>query len=105
MFDLYDALEWESIAPFGRVHWVSGIYKLTSYTHYKGRDVKRYWRAYMVMPRQENWGDSVPGLAAEPMPTLQYCKAACAKHCADYVPSNHQIKVAKRSADKLREDQ
>ena len=105
MFDLYDALEWGAVAPFGETHYVSGIYKLTSYTYYKGREVDEYWRAYMVMPHQENWGDAVPGQVHEPRQSLQDCKAVCAQHCADYIPSNHQIKVAKRSADKLRENQ
>ena len=96
-------MKWESVAPFGNVHYVSGIYKLTSYTHYKNRWVAKYWRAYYITPRAENWGGNVS--RAIDMPTLAEAKEMCGIHAADYSPTKHQIMVAERSLAKLKEDQ
>ena len=97
MFDKPPKLVWEAVSPFGNTHYISGIYKLTAYTYYKGAHCPKYWRAYMVMPNQENWGDFVPGNGSGPGVSLSEAKAICAAHAATYMPTNKQIKVAARS--------
>lgn len=96
-------MQWEKVTWFGGVHYVSGIYKLSSYTYDRGGYVDRYWQAYYIPERFENWGNFVePENQHNKRPTLAEAKAMCKRHAAEYVPSKRQLRVAERSVANIR---
>jgi len=97
-------LEWEKVTHFGRDHFVSGIYKLTSYTYWNGREVTKYWCAYYITERGENWGDVVDTTQRKKMHTMQQCKDMCNKHAETYIPSMRQFDIAARSVATMKEN-
>jgi len=100
-------LQWEEVIEWGRVHWWSGIYKISNYPNRDRQGVPEYWQCYYIPPvGYENWGDYVnpSKQAGANTPTLAQCKEMCELHAQDYEPSKRQLRIAKRSIDTMREN-
>jgi len=70
----------------GYTYWISGIYKIVSYT-------RGGFNAYYIQDGSSNWGMRVdPGI--ESYPDLEQAKAACDKHEAKHNPKPRTIRRA-----------
>jgi hypothetical protein len=87
-------LKWTKLTRFGTdVHWFSGIYKISPYTSFRGRTVKRYYQVYVLLAT--NWGDFVIATQRNRMPTFSECRAiAYDHHRQNGQPHHSRLKAA-----------